>query len=547
MQMENVSNNKVLCLNNEADIPRKKEVILDLLEKGVDVLAIFDLETTGLNKYPKIEAGKWRDRILEVGFIMYYRDGADGELKPLLLDDKPITFQEYVNPFRESEQQRKRAEGTKFTDPEAFEIHKITNNFLYGKESFNGIKLHKPAPTFAEVKPFMEDFLCLNEMAGLEGTMHFVAHNGKGFDAIMLTEEMYLVDKFNPQIKTKRTFESLVPSLIDTKIIMKDLFDKQDLRDYKTARPTELETGNTMSYLAHVVNVKETGRENFHGALLDSLILKNVLNALFKNEKWINATNKIEIKQLNPVKKNKTILPIESLSNENVEDGAVTDILTVIKTDASFKEGTGTITEYVEAAKELGLKSLTMADVVSVSRFVEFYESCKKAEIKPIIGTMFKVESFNDIYNHVNKNKETGATESLFKIMSSLLKQATGKDFNTIEEIIEEYNLPIIKFQKAANSIVELNKKIYSPQKTSKAAMLKLVEKVAKDIYLVTGEKYTKEIKEKINLDDLKEVVFGETTLIKFKEFTRADGYSDLLLVADNDEGFDTIKKLITS
>ena len=543
--MENVSNNKVLCLNDETNIKRKKAAILNLLEKGVDVLAVFDTETTGLNVYPKVEAGMWRDRILEVGFIMYYRDG-DGEIKPIMLDGEAVSFQEYVNPFRESKEQKKRAESVHSTNPEALEVHKITNNFLFGKEEFNGLKLHKPAPTFAEMKPFMEDFLCLNEMADLEGTMHFVAHNGKKFDAPMLTEEMYLVDQYNPEIKVKRTFESMIPSLIDTHIIMQDLYDKQDLKDRfvpEKATP-DLKPNYSMSFLAHMLNVEETGREDFHGALLDSLILKNVFNELLKTPEWNNAANKIEIKKLGQAKGAKKIVPLPSLSNEQeVLSTESPSALTIIKTDASFNEGTGTIKEYVAAAKDAGIESLTLGDAVSLARFVEFYEECKAADIKPIIGTTFRVESSHDIFNHIHKNKASGASDSILKIMNEVLGEAIEKTFNSLEELVSEYSIDIDKFEKVAKSISEVNKKAYSSRETKAPAMLKLVEKVARDIVQSTGNKYKKDA---FDFKKLESALLADTNMIKYSEFSRVDGYSDLLLVADNNEGFDTLKKLIS-
>jgi DNA polymerase-3 subunit alpha len=541
--MENVSNNKSLCLNNEIDIARKKEAILSYLEKGVDVLAIFDTETTGLNIYPKPKAGIFRDRILEVGFIMYYIDGADDEMKPILLDNKPVTFQEYVNPFRESKKQQERSMSVYDSNPEALEIHHITKNFLNGKESFNGIKLHKAAPTFAEIKPFMEEFLCLEELIDVKGTMHFVAHNGKKFDAAILTEEMNLIDQYNPAIKNKKTFESIVPNIIDTKIIMKELYDREDLLNVENQRPSKLKIGNTMSYLAHVLEVEETGRENFHGALLDSVILKNVFNALLKEPVWKNSRNKIEFNTLNTINTVTETIALPSLNNNPKQSNDKADILTIIKTDASLNEGTGTVKKYIEAAKKAGLKNLVMADVVDVSRFVSFYESCREADIKPIIGTTFKIESEYDIYHHINKNKASGVTDTMFDVISQVLKEVTNKEYESIEHLIKEENVSLDNLMKTGVVIQELNKKRHSTKRVE-ATMNTLLKKTATAILRMVDIKYNKDVT--VNFDLLETNVLKHTTMIKYKPFDRATDHGDLLIVADNDEGFLEIKKLIT-
>ena len=47
------------------------------------------------------------------------------------------------------------------------------------------------------------------------------------------------------------------------------------------------------------------------------------------------------------------------------------------------------IKDYVERAKKLGIKSLALTNHGSLSTFVEFYDECKKNDIKPIIGCEF--------------------------------------------------------------------------------------------------------------------------------------------------------------
>lgn len=542
--MENVHNNKFLCLNNEEELKSKKEVIRQTLISGIDVLTFFDTETTGLNIYPDFKTNTLRDRVLEVGFAMYYMD-KDENIKPLMYKGKPITFQEYINPFKETPRQLEMSESVNYTNPEALAIHKITNDFLNGKESFNGIKLHKPAPTFAEMKPFMEDILCLDELASLQGTMHFIAHNGKKFDAPMLTEETFLVEKFDPNIEVKRSFESLVKSLPDTYIISQDLFDKQDLRDKLKVSPTDLKPNYSLSYIAHMLDVKEEGREDFHGALLDSTILKNVFQELIKTPQWKKSKNKIEFKTENYKEQVSEIKSIPNLFNEIEQKSEKAEVLTVVKTDASFSEGTGTVKEYVSAAKDAGLKSLVMADVVSVARFVEFYEQCKKAEIKPIVGATFKVESSNDLYNYISKNKESGVSGSIFGVISTILKEDFNMSFDSIEDIINHYDVNLESYLSISNAIIELNKKSYSGRESSNDSLIKLSEKIVKEVFTMTGEKYKKS-DIKTDLKKLYKNILENELLIKNKEFSQITDHSDLLLIANDNEGYENIKKLIS-
>ena len=547
--MEDIKNNKVLCLNNEDNIARKRLAILNILEKGGDVLCSFDTETTGLNVYPKAKDGVKRDRILEVGFVMYYFD-KDNNIKPIMLDGMPVSFQEYVNPFRESPAQLLRSQSVSETNQEAFNIHKITNGFLDGKESFDGVRLHKPAPTFAEIKPFMEDFLCLDKFSEVDGTMHFLAHNGKAFDAPMLTEEMYLVDKFS--VSSKKSFDSIVPSIIDTLEISRDLFNKEDLRSVRDESKKDLKEGYNMSYLAHLLNVPEIGRENFHGALLDSLILKNVFEAMINTEQWETSKNKIEFNKVNDLKKNradnKSPLPILSENTSSKSETGDFDVLNVIKTDASYNEGTGTVKEYIEAGKAAGVSNLVMADVLTTSRFVEFYEGCKKADIKPIIGTTFKVESYNDIENHLYECKKIGLDKDLFSVFNRILIDHDRKGYTSVGEMIaSNTKFKIENFIKTMSEIVNLNNKKYTTKPTPTKTMNDMSLKIIKNFLTMMDIKPISKLKSRVELiNDVSKAVYNNKKLSSYKPFTRTNGHSNLLLVADNDNGFLTLKKLIS-
>ncbi len=548
--MENVTNNKHLCVNNEENIKRKKKVIISMLEKGVDVFAVFDTETTGKNPHPKEFEG--RDRILEVGFVMSYQD-SDGQIKPLMLDGKQVAFQEYVNPFRETQEYREKVRSVHQTHPEALEIHQITNDFLFGKESFNGIKLHKPAPTFAELKPYMEDFLCLEEANSLEGTMHFVAHNGIKFDIPMLSEEMGLVDKYSSNGKTYRPLESMLPSVIDTMVLMKSIYDRQDLRDAVRENEPNPKMGYSLSYLAYMMNVKEEGREDFHGALLDSVILQNVFNEMVQKNEFINAPNKLVFKKLGEKKERFSVQSLPKLGKESVVDSEDLDILTIVKTDASLSEGTGTVKEYVAQAKENGLSSLLLADNVSLNRFVEFYEECNKNEIKPIIGVNFKIESEKDILNLFNKNKKSGAFKDVEEVTLKLINELKGTDYNTLSDVAEDLGLrDVVAWNKTmealvvANGRVYMNKVIKTPEdlKKENVAKNKITEKWMNQVLSLIGEK--KAALKNLNKEEYVQLVMSKKKLIKFIPFSRIEDHSDLLLVANGTTGYKSLMKLVS-
>ena len=61
------------------------------------------------------------------------------------------------------------------------------------------------------------------------------------------------------------------------------------------------------------------------------------------------------------------------------------------------------IKDYVKKAKELGIKSLAITNHGSLSTFVEFYETCKANDIKPIIGCEFYYVEDKDVKDKKEK------------------------------------------------------------------------------------------------------------------------------------------------
>lgn len=524
--MEDTSKNYVLCINEENNLFKKKQKILETLGSNVDVFFFYDTETTGLNPYPK-EGG--RDRILEVAFIAYYLD-ENGKFQPLEVDGKPVTFQEYVNPFKESEEELSRTRSTRMTNPKALEVHGITNNFLNGKESLGNVRLPKPAPTFAEMKPFMEDFLCIEEQGAYKANVHFVSFNGKSFDDKMLEEEMKYVDMYNSEYSYKRSFESLASSSIDVKLLMQKLYSRSEIKEMPAINGVK--SGHSLDYLSRMMGVDLTSRKDFHGGLLDSVILKDAFEKLLQTDRYNAIHNKYNFNVLKTKETEEIKYQIDPyLPSESNEDGST---LNIIKTDASFYSGTGTIKEYVQKAKQAGLDNLVLADDVSLSRFVEFYQECKKNEIKPIIATNFKLESNFDIYNLFSMKKESSLEAR--KLMLDVVNQAMGLDGVSFEKLVSEHNLndpaawgaAIDKVKAVQGALIDGGK---IPTGIAKAIS---------ELLSVGG------YKTKLKAADYNQIIGSHPSIQEFESFDRISGHSNLLLVAENDEGYETLKKLIS-
>ena len=536
--MENVSNNKVLCLNNEALLEVKRDKILETLGKGIDVFFFYDTETTGLNPYPKGDKG--RDRILEVAFTVFYLDENE-EMQQLTIKDEngnelPVSFQEYINPFAESEDLRRKTRSRNDCDPKALEVHGITNAFLEGKDSLNGIKLTKPAPTFKEMKPFMERFLCFDKQAEFKANAHFVSHNGIAFDDKMLTEEIKYIDNYDPNVVVSRRFESLLGSSIDTIRLMRKMFKKKDLE--KLGERNGISPAYSLDYLAAVLNVNTDTRAEVHGAMLDSEILKDAYNKLIKTKKYKAIRNKVKfnteatakIKELPQYSLN-AVSNVESL-NENAS------VINIVKTDASFNEGTGTVKEYVQRAKENGLKNLLMADVVSLSRFVEFYEECTAANIKPIIGTTFKVETGFDVYNIFTPEKVEGPF--MKGLTMKFINMALGNEEGTLdfESLVEMGADDPVKWGAVISSIQRIEQTLSEGKKPNKALLGK-IEELVSDIPSLKVDK-------KAKIEPYVDIIKSSPSILAFEGFDRIVGHSDLVLYANDNEGYENLKKLIT-
>ncbi len=64
-----------------------------------------------------------------------------------------------------------------------------------------------------------------------------------------------------------------------------------------------------------------------------------------------------------------------------------------VHTNFSFGDGAGRIDELVGAAQRLGMPALAITDHDGLYGAVRFYQACKAAGVKPIVGVEISVES----------------------------------------------------------------------------------------------------------------------------------------------------------
>lgn len=566
--MDFFKNNKDLILTNEELLKEQKEFILAKLKNGEHIYVFFDTETTGKEPYPKYNVdGELikRDRIVEVGFVFYGID-SKGELNPIKYKDKSIIFHEYIDPSMENKKDLENFKSKEESDKEALVVHGITTNFLKGKESLGNVRLNKNAPTFNQIRPYMDDILCVKELPkeDVKGKIIAIGHNSIEFDNRFLSMEMERDDQmFNPEIESLRSFESMVSDVWDTMIFMKDLWTRNELIELNKDKSFDLvdnfgrkmNPGYSMSYFAHILGVKEEGREEFHGALLDADILAKCFCKFIKHPKYKNAPNKLPIPA--PVFdfiKEKTginyqIPKFESQSGQAASEG---EVLNLIKTDASLQEGTGTFSEYVSIAAKNGLKNLAMIDNVTLINFIPFYKKCIENEIKPIAGANFKLESYADVDYCFFKNKKH--IDEINNITMAVLENLNVEPWIMTEKLLKEKFENVNLLNKYIKGIFEAHDKITAEKKPATTTMNKLLNAVKNDIASICSEiniTVDKAALKKLNNEKLESIfknILGEENVYReIAEFNRVLDYPDLTLIAKNEKGYDNIKKIVTN
>lgn len=280
----------VLNITPENKIEEWSEVISELLTKGEDVYIVGDTETTGTNELgDKKNFGK-KDRILEIGFL-FFKSCKDEILKPLVdMSGSQIFFHEYVNPFKEDHVVLERYNSIDFIPDEVIKfVHGIDMDFLNKKSGLvmkNGKRgnfvLEKPAPTFGQVKPYIEKLLNTDNLINLKGKIHFIAHNAL-FDVQFMNAEWKKTEMYEEKRQFPAFFESYIHT-IDTQLIAQSLYTRDELKEHSVKNGLENAGSFKLDFLQEFYGV--VAEREMHGALLDSKILADVYRAMILDSRY---------------------------------------------------------------------------------------------------------------------------------------------------------------------------------------------------------------------------------------------------------------------
>lgn len=273
-------------------IDRWSSILLETLKEG-DLYAVSDTETTGLKPFGDNKNKDIKDRLIELAFIFCKK--VDGKLQPLVDENGDlIFFHEYINPFRETPTELARYNSIRKVPEFLYGLHGITDAFLDARECLldsslkeTEFKLTKPAPTFEQIKPIVSKMLCIGEET--KGKVFYVAHNGS-FDTNFLSAEWAKCEQYHENQTQPAAFESYV-TLVDTLVMIKDMYPTfavfghayQQKPHYKPS----VKVNHKLDFLTEFYQCTSVDRD-VHGAMVDSLILADVYQAMLEDETYLN-------------------------------------------------------------------------------------------------------------------------------------------------------------------------------------------------------------------------------------------------------------------
>ncbi|WP_210498632.1 hypothetical protein [Vibrio crassostreae] len=298
-----------LNITPENKIDNWANVIRTKLESGDNLLIIGDTETTGTHELGDKKNFGRKDRILEIGFL-FYEECEKDVVKPLLdMEGQQIFFHEYINPHEEDPITLERYNSIMEIPDEVIKfVHGIDHEFLKGKAGLvkkgggrDSFILPQPAPTFEEVKPYLEDLLCVDDLVTFKGKLKFIAHNAL-FDVQFMNAEWKKTEMYEEKRQFPAFFESYIET-VDTLKIASQMYTRAELKEIGSQRGLKASGGFSLDFLQEFYEI-EAARD-MHGALLDSEILAMVYKALVTDERYQTSsvisktkqpTNKIERK-----------------------------------------------------------------------------------------------------------------------------------------------------------------------------------------------------------------------------------------------------------
>lgn len=216
--------------------------------------------------------------------------------------------------------------------------------------------------------------------------------------------------------------------------------------------------------------------------------------------------------------------------------------LKIISTEQSMHEGTGTVEEYVNKAKEMGITRLLLADKCALNDFVTFYKACKAAEIDPMLGLRLTVRSKYDFISFLNKNKSS--SDNINGFLSTL---SEGGNISGETLISLEYE-DIESFSSVFDSIVTLKESIR--KKSAKSTMSKSEKSVVSSVNSLLEDLRNKglSVRDNFTIDDIVAIssTVSESIVKDFKSFDRSSDHANILLVANDNDGYLNLKKLVS-
>ena len=182
-----------------------------------------------------------------------------------------------------------------------------------------------------------------------------------------------------------------------------------------------------------------------------------------------------------------------------------------LHTEYSLLEGVGKIDEYVEKAKEIGIKALAITDT-SMFGAIEFFKKCKNAGIKPIIG----LEVFLDGLEKVGEfsltlfAKNQNGYKNLSKLSSISYSRFTRNRNKIKYDELKKYSDDLYILSGGINS--EVAKGILDLENTQ---VRRVIEKLGKDF----GDNFFIEVPAVERLEKARRMLFDIVHKNKFDNF----------------------------
>ena len=182
-----------------------------------------------------------------------------------------------------------------------------------------------------------------------------------------------------------------------------------------------------------------------------------------------------------------------------------------LHTEYSLLEGVGKIDEYVEKAKEIGIKALAITDT-SMFGAIEFFKKCKNAGIKPIIGLEVFLDGLEKVgeFSLTLLAKNQNGYKNLSKLSSISYSRFTRNRNKIKYDELKKYSDDLYILSGGINS--EIIKGILDFENTQ---VRRVIEKLGKDF----GDNFFIEVPAVERLEKARKMLFDIVRKNKFDNF----------------------------